>query len=109
MNKKELENYFGKNYKSNPELKGLTPEQKSNFTIIVNKAKEKGITSLFAIAGLLGIVSKESTFRSITEGSYKKTSAKRVRSVFGKTRTSKYTDAQIQSFAKDDNKFFDFV
>ena len=109
MNKKELENYFGKNYKSNPELKGLTPEQKSNFTIIVNKAKEKGITSLFAIAGLLGIVSKESTFRSITEGSYKKTSAKRVRSVFGKTRTSKYTDSQIESFAKDDNKFFDFV
>lgn len=109
MNRKELENYFGKNYKSDPQLVGLNAEQKSNFTIIVNKAKEKGITSNFAIAGLLGIVSKESTFKSITEGSYRKTSAKRVRSVFGKARTSKYTDTQIESFAKDDNKFFDFV
>ena len=54
----ELSKYFGKDYLSNPQLVGLDANQKSNFTIITNKAKEKGITSNYAIAGLLGIVSK---------------------------------------------------
>ena len=52
----ELSKYFGKDYLSNPQLVGLDANQKSNFTIIVNKAKERGITSNYAIAGLLGIV-----------------------------------------------------
>ena len=54
MAKNQLEQYFGKDYKSNPQLIGLTAEQKSNFTLIVKKAKERGITSNHAIAGLLG-------------------------------------------------------
>lgn len=105
----ELSKYFGKDYVSNPQLAGLDANQKSNFTTIVNKAKERGITSDYAIAGLLGIVSKESAFKATTEGSYSKTSAKRVRDVFGSKRTAKYTDKDIDSFSKDDNKFFDFV
>ena len=109
MAKNELSKYFGNDYNSNPKLDGLNPEQKSNFTIIVKKAKDRGITSNYAIAGLLGIVSKESSFKATTEGSYSKTSAKRVRDVFGSKRTAKYTDKDIDSFSKDDNKFFDFV
>ena len=38
----ELSKYFGKDYLSNPQLVGLDANQKSNFTIITNKAKEKG-------------------------------------------------------------------
>jgi predicted chitinase len=109
MAKNQLEKYFGKDYNSNPQLVGLDAEQKSNFTIIINKAKSRGITSNYAIAGLLGIVSKESTFKATTEGSYRTTKAPRVRTVFGSTRTAKYNDKEIESFAKDDNKFFDFV
>jgi predicted chitinase len=105
----ELSKYFGKDYLSNPQLVGLDTNQKSNFTIITNKAKEKGITSNYAIAGLLGIVSKESSFKATTEGSYRSTKAPRVRQVFGSKRTSKYNDKEIESFSKDDNKFFDFV
>lgn len=105
----ELSKYFGKDYQSNPQLEGLKAEQKSNFTIIINKAKERGITSNYAIAGLLGIVSKESAFKSTTEGSYRTTGPSRIRSVFGSKRTGKYNDAQIDSFKKDDKQFFDFV
>jgi len=105
----ELSKYFGKDYLSSPQLVGLDANQKSNFTIIVNKAKERGITSNYAIAGLLGIVSKESAFKATTEGSYRSTKAPRVRQVFGSKRTSKYKDKEIESFAQDDNKFFDFV
>lgn len=111
MNKKELENYFGKNYKSNPELKSLKPQQKSNFTTIVNKAKEKGITNNIAIAGILGIVSKESAFDIKTsETSYKNTTATRIRDVFGnKPRFQKYSDIQIDSVKGKDEVFFDYV
>jgi predicted chitinase len=105
----ELSKYFGKDYLSNPQLVGLDANQKSNFTIIVNKAKERGITSNYAIAGLLGIVSKESAFKATTEGSYRSTKAPRVRQVFGSKRTAKYKDKEIESITQDDNKFFDFV
>ena len=109
MTKKELSQYFGKDFQTNPQLIGLDANQKSNFSIITKKAKERGITSNYAIAGLLGIVSKESAFKATTEGSYRKTKAPRVRNIFGSKRTSKYTDKDIESFTKDDNKFFDFV
>ena len=109
MAKNQLEQYFGKDYKSNPQLIGLTAEQKSNFTLIVKKAKERGITSNHAIAGLLGIVSKESSFKATTEGSYRKTKPARIRSVFGNPRTTNYTDSEIEAFNKDDVTFFDFA
>ena len=109
MTKKELSQYFGKDFQTNPQLIGLDANQKSNFSIITKKAKERGITSNYAIAGLLGIVSKESAFKATTEGSYRKTKAPRVRNIFGSKRTSKYTDKDIESFTQDDNKFFDFV
>ena len=110
MTKKELESYFGKNYQKNPsELKGLNSTQKSNLSIIVKKAQSLGITSNYAIAALLGIVSKESAFTATTEGSYKKTSPGRIRQIFGNTRTSKYSDPQISNFSKNDIDFFDLV
>jgi predicted chitinase len=108
--KNELASYFGKNYQTDPsELKGLNAVQKSNFSIIIQKAKSLGITSNYAIAGLLGIVSKESAFKATTEGSYKGTSPGRVRQVFGSQRTSKYNDGEIKNYTQSDIDFFDLV
>jgi len=45
MTKKELSQYFGKDFQTNPQLIGLDANQKSNFSIITKKAKERGITS----------------------------------------------------------------
>lgn len=110
MAKNELASYFGKNYQTDPsELKGLNSTQKSNFSTIVKKAKDLGIKSNFAIAGLLAIVSKESAFRATTEGSYKGTKTGRVREVFGSKRTSKYNDTQLKDYTNSDVDFFDLV
>ena len=110
MKKNELASYFGKNYQSDPsELKGLNSTQKSNFSLIVKKAKSLGITSNYAISGLLGIVSKESAFTTTTEGSYKSTKPARVRQVFGSKRTSKYSDGELKNFTQSDIDFFDLV
>ena len=43
-------------------LDSLSKEQKDNIAIIVNEAKKAGITNPKSIAGLLAIVSKESSF-----------------------------------------------
>jgi predicted chitinase len=110
MTKNDLVSYFGKNYQTDPsELKGLNSTQKSNFSLIVKKARDLGIKSNFAIAGLLAIVSKESAFKATTEGSYKGTSPGRVRQVFGTKRLSKYNDSQISNFTQSDIDFFDLV
>ena len=110
MSKNELEKYFGKNYKKDPsELKGLNTQQKANLYAIVKKSRDLGFTNDFAIAALLSIVSKESAFKTTTEGSYKSTNAKRIREVFGSQRTSKYKDAEINRFKSKDEDFFDFV
>lgn len=110
MAKNELEKYFGKNYKTDPsELRGLDTQQKANLFVIVKKARDLGFTNDFAIAALLSIVSKESEFKTRTEGSYKNTTTNRVRNVFGSKRTSKYKDAEINRFKSKDEDFFDFV
>lgn len=110
MSKDQLQVYFGKNYKTNPgELSSLSKEQKQNVTLIINSCKNAGIKNDFVIAAILAVVSKESNFKSTVEGGYKGTSPKRVRDVFGKKRTSPYTDEQIKSFTENDKVFFDFV
>jgi predicted chitinase/LAS superfamily LD-carboxypeptidase LdcB len=110
MSKNELEKYFGKNYKKDPsELRGLDAQQKANLYTIVKKSRDLGFTNDFAIAALLSIVSKESAFKTTTEGSYKSTNPERIRKVFGSQRTSKYKDGEINKFKSKDQDFFDFV
>jgi predicted chitinase/LAS superfamily LD-carboxypeptidase LdcB len=110
MSKNELEKYFGKNYKKDPsELRGLDAQQKANLYAIVKKSRDLGFTNDFAIAALLSIVSKESAFKTTTEGSYKSTNPERIRKVFGSQRTSKYKDGEINKFKSKDQDFFDFV
>lgn len=58
--------------------------------------------------GVLGIVSKESGFIPRREGSYKNTSAERIRSVFG-ARFKGWTDTQIDALKVDDNKFYSYI
>jgi predicted chitinase/LAS superfamily LD-carboxypeptidase LdcB len=103
----DLKSLFGKDWKTKPDLK-LDSTQKSNFSLIVNEARRRGIKSDFAIAGMLAIVSKESRFKATTENSYRNTKGSRIRTVFGK-RITPYSDSQIESISKDDIKFFDVV
>ena len=110
MSKNDLETYFGKKYKTNPEeLSSLKPDQKKNVSLIIDSCKKAGIKNDFVIAAILATVSKESNFKATTEGSFKKTEPQRIRGIFGPKRTSKYTDDEIESFKKDDKIFFDFV
>jgi putative chitinase len=61
-------------------LDSLSKEQKDNIAIIVNEAKKAGITNPKSIAGLLAIVSKESSF--IPKGENLNYSASRLQEVF---------------------------
>lgn len=62
-------------------LNTLTNEQKNNIAIIVDAAKKAGITNPNSIAGMLAIVSKESSF--IPKSENLNYSAKRLQEVFG--------------------------
>ena len=57
---------------------------------------------------VLGIVSKESGFIPQREGSYKDTSAARIRKIFEK-RFNGWSDSQIDALKVDDNKFYSYI
>lgn len=57
---------------------------------------------------VLGIVSKESGFIPQREGSYRRTSAARIRKIFGK-RFNGWSDAEIDALKVDDNKFYSYI
>ena len=78
-----------------------------NVKALLDAMTRHGITSLYARKAILGVVSKESP-KLYQEISYKGTSAKRIRDVFG-SRFSKYSDQEIEQIKKDDEKFFDIV
>ena len=61
-------------------VKNLNTEQKNNIKIIVEKLKEYGFTQPFAIAAILAIISKESSFNPKSESFFY--SAKRLTEVF---------------------------
>lgn len=57
---------------------------------------------------VLGIVSKESGFIPQREGSYKNTSAARIRKIFGK-RFNGWSDSEIDALKVDDTKFYNYI
>lgn len=86
----------------------LSSEQKRNIALIVKAAQDAGITNKNAIAGMLAIVSKESSFIPKEERSYANTSNDRIRRVFG-SRVAHLSDSELTALKKNRNKFFDLV
>jgi predicted chitinase len=62
----------------------------------------------YAIASMLATILRESDFKPQSEGSYKNTSAFRIRKIFP-SKFENYSDAQIDALKKDDVKFFNHV
>lgn len=91
-------------------------DKEDNIKNIVLALKADGITNLYWIAGILACVYKETGFVPKAEYSYKNTSAKRIREIFGNDRKGLHskslgdmTDAEIDSLTQDNVKFYDLI
>ncbi len=86
----------------------LNSTQLSHIKIIISQCKAAGITNVFAIAGILAIISKESEFNPASaEVSYANTSNERIRKIF--SRTKKLNDEQLNKLKADKKAFFDYI
>jgi predicted chitinase len=83
-------------------------EVKKNASIIIDYAKNHGITNPITIASILAVIGKESGFTPIAELSYKNTSVLRLRSLFS-YRLANLTDEQIDTLKKNDKAFYEQV
>lgn len=62
----DIKEYFGDNFNTNPsQLTSLNQTQKSNLFKIINDSKDSGISSHFAIAGILSVLSQRNNFTQI--------------------------------------------
>ena len=76
---------------------------------IIDSLKKAGITNPYVQAGVLGVISKESSFNhKRAEMSYKNTPNSRIREIFG-SRVKKLSDSELDALKKDDSKFWDRV
>ena len=89
-------------------LDTLNTEQKNNIALLTSDAKKAGITNPYAIAGMLAIISKESSFVPKQERAYSGTSNDRIRKVFG-SRLGGYSDSQLNTLKANPKAFFDAV
>jgi putative chitinase len=89
-------------------LDTLNTEQKNNIALITEDAKKIGITNPYAIAGILAIISKESSFVPKQERAYSGTSNERIRKVFG-SRLSGYSESQLSALKANPKAFFDAI
>lgn len=89
-------------------LDTLSQEQKNNIATLVDESKKAGITNPNTIAGMLAIVSKESSFVPKEERSYAGTSNARIRKVFG-GKIGHLSDSELNSLKADPKRFFDTV
>jgi len=85
----------------------IPKNKQANISAIVAAMKRKKITNKFTQAAILAIVSKESAFIPRNEGSYAKTSASRIKSIFSKFR--KYSDSEVDRIKKIPKEFFDII
>jgi predicted chitinase len=86
----------------------LSSEQKNNVLFMIGKMKTAGITNPMIQAGILAVVSKESSFIPKSERDYSKTDNSRIRSVFG-SRLAHLDEAQLTALKKDPKAFFDLI
>ena len=85
----------------------IPKNKQANISSIVAAMKRKKITNKFTQAAILAIVSKESAFVPRNEGSYAKTSASRIKSIFSAFR--KYSDSEVDRIKKIPKQFFDTI
>lgn len=89
-------------------LDTLTSVQKNNVIYMINRMKASGITNPMMQAGILAVVSKESSFIPKSERDYSSTSNDRIRSIFG-TRVSHLNESQLTALKADPKAFFDLI
>lgn len=89
-------------------LDTLTTEQKQNVLGVIDCMKRNGITNTMMQAGILAVISKESSFIPKSEKDYSKTDNKRIRSIFG-SRLKKVSDSELTALKKDPKAFFDLI
>ena len=76
---------------------------------IIDSLKKAGITNPYVQAGVLGVISKESSFNhKRAEMSYKTTPNSRIREIYG-SRVKELSDSELDALKKDDSKFWDRV
>jgi putative chitinase len=85
----------------------IPKNKQANISSIVAAMNRKKITNKFTQAAILAIVSKESAFVPRNEGSYAKTSATRIKSIFSKFK--KYSDSEVDRIKKIPKEFFDII
>jgi uncharacterized protein YraI/predicted chitinase len=86
----------------------LTEEQKNNVEYIIKRMGELGLTNAYIQAGILAVISKESSFIPKSERSYSGTSNSRIRQIFGH-RVSGLTDDQLTAIKNDPEQFFNKI
>jgi len=85
----------------------LSKKQKDNVLFMIKRMNEKGITNPYTQAGVLAVVSKESSFLPKSEKAYSGTSNSRIRKIFSRTRN--LSESQLTKVKKDPKLFFDLV
>jgi len=85
----------------------LNATQRKNIKVIISTLTKKGYTNKYIQAGILAIVSKESSFIPKLEKSYSGTSNKRIKEIFRRTRN--LSNSQLTNLKKDPTRFFNFV
>lgn len=88
-------------------LNTLSAKQRSNVEYIIKRMNAEGITNPFTQAGILAVISKESSFLPKSEKPYSNTSNDRIRKIF--SRTKNLSDSQLTNIKKDPKAFFDLV
>lgn len=87
-----------------PKLRMVLPT-KSQFDSITDELKAAGITDQRMQLAILGLIGTEGGYNLREESSYSKTSASRLRAIFG-GRLRNLTDEQLDNLKQDDVKFF---
>ncbi len=88
-------------------FKKLSPVQKVNIKVILERMKQKGITNKYSQAAILAIASKESAFIPQSEKGYRKTDNNHIRRIFSVTRN--LSDAKLNVLKQNDEAFFNLV
>jgi len=86
----------------------LNSQQKKNIQFIIEEAQKSGITNPNSIAGMLAIISKESSFIPKEEKSYAGTDNSRIRKIFG-SRVSSLSENELTALKSNPVNFFNRV
>lgn len=86
----------------------LSQEQLDNIQFIIKRMGEMGLTNPYIQAGILAVISKESSFKPKSERDYSGTSNSRIRKIFG-SRVAGLSDEQLTTIKNNPKAFFDKI